>query len=188
MLCSIVRDATLEARGSRIALRRVGRTTLRLQIVHEHAARALARSQDADETRTFACFEAVLEHPPRPLRKIQRPEHVSLQDLYAAKTEAFAVTESEFLTWLGDWPEWRRQKRLETVRVVCWSKMRRHKGRKLRVPEHNVEGKPYDDPIVMDGFVWSWGDLAKHWLETGKDFFHRDLFRQDVMLIRRYTK
>ncbi|GBG23869.1 Disease resistance protein TAO1 [Hondaea fermentalgiana] len=186
--------AIARARGDRAALRRVGRGTMRLEVVHEHCARKVASFKAADETCVYLRFETalkdVLELPVSSCDMLYSSHaRVSAAELAAAREEALKVVDGTkaFESWLRAWPEWQRQRRLETSLRLRWENLPRN-SRRFRASWADLCGNTnIADPVRVDGkgAVWSMRDLLRHWVATGLDLHNQPLSSADIRRITR---
>lgn len=180
-----------DARGSREAITQLGRRVFRLDIVHEHVRKKLRANPNADDVSVFLHFETALRQDlDLPVcvshMHFAHLSGVTQEEIDAARTEALGVSETEFLEWLNEWAEWKRQRRLEHAKFIRYKRMYRYNGDPLQVPDTDMSGEPISDPVVLRGRVWSWSDLKRHWIPTGVDFFNRPLSCAKFKLVRRY--
>jgi len=183
---------TVKARGDRAALRKLAVGIARLQVVQKHADMKIRSfKRPVDEVVIHLRFEVALAQDldlPVSALDMLFTNFVLVTDaeLQAAKDEALAVTGEgeEFESWLKTWTEWQRQLRLETVREIKFSRLKRNSQR-FSLSWTNLIGDPMDDPVRIGKNVWSLNDLLKHWLKTGMDLNNQVRTIEDMKTITR---
>ncbi|GBG24521.1 Disease resistance protein TAO1 [Hondaea fermentalgiana] len=170
------------ARGDREAIRALGRSVMRLEIVHEHVQRKIASIDIVDDVCVYLRFEVDLrEDLDLPVAALDMlfPKfiEISSEEIDAARTEALSIGEAEFEIWLDAWPEWQRQLRHETAEKLTYADLPRN-SRRFSMSWADVFGNTnLDDPVRVQrgGPVWSLADLLRHWVPTGLDLYNSPL-------------
>ncbi|CAK8997723.1 Pre-mRNA-processing factor 6 (PRP6 homolog) (U5 snRNP-associated 102 kDa protein) (U5-102 kDa protein), partial [Durusdinium trenchii] len=164
------------ARGDRTKLRDLGRRVLNLSIVHEHVSRKLASLGVVDDVTVYLRFEIALRSDldlPVSSLAMLFPNFIEVTqaELDAAREEASAVSEDHFEAWLADWEEWQRQERFELAVELKWGDLPSQSTSIINRLDGvmDLSGQPLQDPVVLDGSVWSLADLLRHWVATGMD-------------------
>ncbi|GBG28338.1 Tubulin beta chain [Hondaea fermentalgiana] len=172
--------AISHARGDRAKLRELGRSIMRLNIVHEHVESYInSLNRAVDDVCVYLRFEIALREPlglPVSSKEMLYANHVQVSDadIDKAKKAALAIPEEKFEAWLAAWPEWQRQGRLE--KIVPYLELPRFASEvdpQAITSATNLLGDVITDPIYVlpdTSNVWSYNDFCAHWVRTGLDF------------------
>jgi len=173
LLCEIS-----HARGSRNALRDLGRRVQRLEVVNAHARRTMEKLRVVDDVCVYFCFELALKdilNLPVSVKMMHFPSFVQIeQEVFDfAAEEAMSISEEDFEKWMNGWSEWQRQARLETI--PNWNDLELGasiSSERLKKCQ-NLQGESISDPITFYGKIWSFSDLVRHFVQTGMDLENR---------------
>ena len=105
---------TNKARGDRVALKALALRIMRLNVVHEHAKRKIAKLSFVDDVCVYLRFEIELQ------KKLDLPVcastmifysyiPISEEELLLASNEAEDIDDQQVEAWLTNWSEWQRQ-------------------------------------------------------------------------------
>lgn len=169
------------ARGDREALRELGLRVMRLEIVHDHARKTVARIHGdsfSEEVEVYLGFEIALRdrlnlpvtvsamlYP----RYVQQLAEVNFED---ASEAAMNITSEDFETWLLHWDEWLRQDRLETCQSLQWEALPLSRLSADDDFPTDLYGDPAVHPVRLGSLQTpcELDDLVAHWVSTSRDF------------------
>ncbi|GBG26008.1 Ryanodine receptor [Hondaea fermentalgiana] len=163
----------IRARGNRDALRSLGKRVMRLQIVRDQAAQH--PGADQDDVCVYLRFEISLREsldlPVSSVAMLYRTfVTVTPEEIEKARQAALGVSQAEFETWLGAWPEWERQLRAEAAATIRYETLDAEvlsRRSSLRA----FSGEPMDHPVmVARRGPWELSELLDRWVVTGLDF------------------
>lgn len=171
------------ARGSALKLRQLGRRIMRLELV-DQAALKYSLETMGDDVSIHLEFEIALRDdlnlPVRTSTLIYR-RHIPEDVLDEVREEAQAITNAQFETWMTNWAEWQRHLRADALPLyrslapVILDPGDPPIDLDNAVDLINLE--PIPDPVlVLPGHqVWSYADVCRQYIETGRDFMNRSI-------------
>mmetsp|Transcript_7484 Transcript_7484/g.13728 ORF Transcript_7484/g.13728 Transcript_7484/m.13728 type:complete len:644 (+) Transcript_7484:192-2123(+) len=157
-----------EAKHDAVALRKVGRSVMHLEIVHRHVLRKIECDDVDDHVCVYLRFEIALRDPlglPINASAMKYPNYVAVSEaeINAAKEEALSVTDEQFEVWLAHWPEWQRLHRWQVAESILYAR-----SPPTWLPVIRKLASTEEWQVRMGNETWKLRDVLNYWVRTGR--------------------